>query len=70
MVYRTRKELKLLKLVAKTEVIFLDPVYTGKDIAGLIDYIRKGKITKSDSVIFIHTGGNLALFAYSNELGI
>ena len=60
--------IEAIKLVAKTEGIFLDPVYTGKAMAGLIDYIRKGKITKNDSVIFIHTGGNPALFAYNNEL--
>ena len=60
--------IEAIKLVAKTEGIFLNPVYTGKAMAGLIDYIRKGKITKNDSVIFIHTGGNPALFAYNNEL--
>jgi D-cysteine desulfhydrase family pyridoxal phosphate-dependent enzyme len=66
----SKEGIEAIKLVAKTEGIFLDPVYTGKAMAGLIDYIRKGKITKNDSVIFIHTGGNPALFAYSNELGI
>lgn len=66
----SKEGVEAIKLVAKTEGIFLDPVYTGKAMAGLIDYIRKGKITKNDSVIFIHTGGNPVLFAYSNELGI
>jgi D-cysteine desulfhydrase family pyridoxal phosphate-dependent enzyme len=64
----SKEGVEAIKLVAKTEGIFLDPVYTGKAMAGLIDYIRKGKITKNDSVIFIHTGGNPALFAYNNEL--
>ncbi|GAJ24517.1 unnamed protein product, partial [marine sediment metagenome] len=41
------------KLVAKTEGILLDPVYTGKAMSGLIDYIRKGKLNKNDTVIFV-----------------
>jgi D-cysteine desulfhydrase family pyridoxal phosphate-dependent enzyme len=57
-----------IKLVAKTEGIFLDPVYTGKAMAGLIDLIHKNKFASSDTVIFIHTGGVPALFAYNKEL--
>ncbi len=57
-----------LKLVAQTEGIFLDPVYTSKAFAGLIDHIRKGKITSDETVIFLHTGGTPALFAYNEEL--
>lgn len=57
-----------IKLVARTEGIFLDPVYTGKAMAGLIDLIRKRKFTSSETVIFVHTGGTPALFAYSQEL--
>ena len=57
-----------INLVAKTEGIFLDPVYTGKAMAGLIDLIYKGKFASSDIVIFIHTGGVPALFAYHKEL--
>lgn len=57
-----------IKLVAKTEGIFLDPVYTGKAMAGLIDLIHKGKFASSDTVIFVHTGGVPALFAYNKEL--
>ena len=57
-----------IKLVARTEGIFLDPVYTGKTMAGLIDLVRKGKFTSKDTVVFFHTGGVAALFAYAKEL--
>jgi 1-aminocyclopropane-1-carboxylate deaminase/D-cysteine desulfhydrase-like pyridoxal-dependent ACC family enzyme len=57
-----------IKLVARTEGIFLDPVYTGKTMAGLIDLVRKGKFTSKDTVVFFHTGGVAALFAYAKEM--
>jgi D-cysteine desulfhydrase family pyridoxal phosphate-dependent enzyme len=65
----TPKGIEALKLVARTEGIFLDPVYTGKAMAGLIDSIRQGKIPKNQTVIFLHTGGFPALFAYHDEFG-
>ncbi len=52
-----------VKLVAKTEGIILDPVYTGKAMAGLIDLIRTGFFTPDDTVVFLHTGGIGGLFA-------
>jgi D-cysteine desulfhydrase family pyridoxal phosphate-dependent enzyme len=64
----TPQSREALKLVAKTEGIFLDPVYSSKAMAGLIDHIRKGKVHKDENVIFIHTGGNPALFAYASDL--
>ncbi|MBL8228898.1 MAG: D-cysteine desulfhydrase family protein [Bryobacterales bacterium] len=51
-----------LELVARTEGILLDPVYTAKAMAGLIDQIRKQRYSESQSVLFWHTGGQLALF--------
>jgi D-cysteine desulfhydrase family pyridoxal phosphate-dependent enzyme len=57
-----------IRLVAKTEGILLDPVYVGKAMAGLIDHIRQGQIGRDETVVFIHTGGSPALFAYSAEL--
>ncbi|MGE0127421.1 MAG: 1-aminocyclopropane-1-carboxylate deaminase/D-cysteine desulfhydrase [Blastocatellales bacterium] len=48
--------------VARTEGIILDPVYTAKAMAALIDWIRQGKLTEKDNVMFWHTGGQLALF--------
>ena len=57
-----------IKLVAETEGIFLDPVYTGKAMVALIDLIKKGYFKEDDNVVFFHTGGLPALFLYRNEL--
>jgi 1-aminocyclopropane-1-carboxylate deaminase/D-cysteine desulfhydrase-like pyridoxal-dependent ACC family enzyme len=57
-----------IRLMAKSEGILLDPVYTGKTMAAVIDQIRRGVIAREESVTFIHTGGTPALFAYSEEL--
>lgn len=53
-----------IELLARTEGILLDPVYSGKAFAGLVDHIRQDRLTKSDTVIFLHTGGAQALGAY------
>jgi L-cysteate sulfo-lyase len=58
--------IEAIKLVAETEGLLLDPVYSGKAMAGLIDYARKGKFHKDERVVFLHTGGPAALFAYEN----
>ena len=50
-------------------VLFLDPVYTGKAMAGLIAHVRAGRIAAGSRVLFIHTGGLPALFAYVDKLG-
>ncbi len=60
--------LEAIALLARTEGILLDPIYSGKAMAGLIDQIRKGEFCKDDNVIFIHTGGTPALFAYNEDL--
>ncbi len=59
---------KAIKLVAKTEGIFLDPVYTGKAMVGLIDLCRKGYFSDDETVVFLHTGGNAALFPYRDPI--
>jgi len=51
-----------IKEFAVNEGILLDNVYTGKAAAGLLDYLKKGKIKKSGNILFIHTGGNIELF--------
>lgn len=56
--------LEAIRLVASLEGILLDPVYSGKAMAALIDHIKQGKLTAADTVIFLHTGGYPALFAY------
>ncbi|MHC4684597.1 MAG: pyridoxal-phosphate dependent enzyme [Planctomycetota bacterium] len=57
-----------IRLVAQTEGILLDPVYTGKAMAGLIDLIRKGRFTSNDTVVFMHTGGVPDIFSYGKQL--
>ncbi|HER54279.1 MAG TPA: D-cysteine desulfhydrase family protein [Candidatus Bathyarchaeota archaeon] len=57
-----------LKLVAETEGIFIDPIYTGKAMVMLIDLINKSYFKKTDNVLFFHTGGLPAIFLYKNEL--
>jgi L-cysteate sulfo-lyase len=51
-------------MLAKLEGVLLDPVYSGKGMAGLIDLIRKGEIGKAETVVFIHTGGAVGLYGY------
>ena len=63
----TRESIAAIKLVAKAEGFFLDPVYTGKAMAGLIDLVKKGYFKSTDTVIFIHTGGIPYLFVHSEE---
>ncbi len=60
--------LEAIDLLAKTEGILLDPVYSGKAMAGLIDMVRKGNFNHNEKILFLHTGGSAALFAYEQEL--
>lgn len=55
-------------LLARTEAILLDPVYSGKAMSGLIDHIRTDQIPADETVVFVHTGGNSALFAHADRL--
>ncbi len=57
-----------LRLMAETEGIILDPIYTGKALAGLIDLASKGELAEDETVVLVHTGGTPALFAYGDEL--
>jgi L-cysteate sulfo-lyase len=54
-------------LLARLEGILLDPVYAGKAMAGLIDMVRQGRFASNETVVFIHTGGTPALFAYADS---
>jgi 1-aminocyclopropane-1-carboxylate deaminase/D-cysteine desulfhydrase-like pyridoxal-dependent ACC family enzyme len=56
-------EIEAVQLFAREEALLLDPVYTGRAAAGLIDLIRQEYFPKDDSVLFWHTGGTPALFA-------
>jgi D-cysteine desulfhydrase len=61
-------EREAIRLAARTEGLLVDPVYTGKAMAGLIGLIRRGVFGRDETVVFWHTGGIPALFAYANEL--
>ncbi len=60
----TPEMIEAVNLTAHREGILLDPVYTGKAMAGLIALVRQGFFAKDDTVVFLHTGGSVALFAY------
>jgi D-cysteine desulfhydrase len=66
----TDAEREAVRLFAKDEGLLLDPVYTGRAAAGMIDLIRKGFFKKDETVLFWHTGGQPALFAeqYANKI--
>jgi L-cysteate sulfo-lyase len=57
-----------VRMLARLEGILLDPVYSGKAMAGLIDLIRKGAFGKDENVVFLHTGGQAGLFGYRDVL--
>jgi len=57
-----------VQMLAREEGILLDPVYSGKAMAGMIDLIRSGKIGKDQTVVFLHTGGAVGLFGYTGYL--
>jgi L-cysteate sulfo-lyase len=59
--------LEAIALTARLEGILLDPVYTGKGMAGLIGLVREGFFKPSDNVLFLHTGGSMALSAYEQD---
>jgi L-cysteate sulfo-lyase len=60
--------LEAIRMFASLEGILLDPVYSGKAAAGLIDWARKGRFAKGERVVFIHTGGAAGLFGYAGRL--
>jgi len=55
-------------MLARFEGLLFDPVYSGKALAGMIDYVRQGRFTKGQKIVFLHTGGSAALFAYADAL--
>jgi 1-aminocyclopropane-1-carboxylate deaminase/D-cysteine desulfhydrase-like pyridoxal-dependent ACC family enzyme len=64
----TPASIEAIRLLGRTEGILLDPIYSGRAMAGLIDRVRQGKVGKDETVVFVHTGGVPALFAYNEEL--
>lgn len=65
----TPGSIEAIKTLARLEGILLDPVYSGKAMAGLIDLIRKGLFEKGQNIVFIHTGGSAGLFGYVADFG-
>ncbi len=55
-------------MLARFEGLLFDPVYSGKALAGMIDYIRTDRFTKGQNIVFLHTGGSAGLFAYADTL--
>jgi len=57
-----------IRLAARDEALLVDPVYTGRSLAGLIHLVRSGQIARGDEVVFVHTGGSPGLFAYQSDV--
>ncbi len=64
----TAGTIEAIRLAARHEGLLLDPVYSGKGMAGLIGLIRQGTFAKGQNIVFLHTGGSAALFAYQDAL--
>jgi D-cysteine desulfhydrase len=64
----TAEMAEAVRMLARVEGILMDPVYTGKAMAGLIDLVRKDYFSKEENVLFIHTGGSPALHVYRSSL--
>lgn len=60
----TESGMEAIRMFAELESILLDPVYSAKGAAGFVDLIRKGHFKKGERVVFLHTGGSVALFGY------
>jgi L-cysteate sulfo-lyase len=65
--FSTPASLDAIQTLARLEGILLDPVYTGKGMAGFLDLIRSGFFKKGQNVVFIHTGGSAGLFGYVDD---
>jgi len=64
----TEEMFEAVRLLARVEGILLDPVYTGKAMAGLLDLCRNEHFQADDNVLFLHTGGSPALYAYQSQI--
>ncbi len=57
-------------MLARLEGLLFDPVYSGKALAGMIDYVRSGRFDNASTIVFLHTGGAVGLFAYADTLNL
>jgi 1-aminocyclopropane-1-carboxylate deaminase/D-cysteine desulfhydrase-like pyridoxal-dependent ACC family enzyme len=62
----TPESVAAVRLVARTEGVLLDPIYTGKAMAGLLARLRDGRLGRGARALFIHTGGAANLFTYAD----
>jgi len=62
----TKAANEAIKLTASMEGLILDPIYTGKGMAGILDHLAKDKLPRSEPIVFVHTGGGPALFVYDD----
>src|SRR5690606_20240391 len=60
--------LDAIRLAGQLEALVLDPVYSGKGLAGLLSLVGEGRWSRDDGVVFVHTGGEPAIFAYRKAL--
>jgi L-cysteate sulfo-lyase len=68
--FSTPGSLEAIQMLARLEGILLDPVYTGKGMAGFLELIRSGFFKKGQNIVFIHTGGSAGLFGYVDDFGL
>jgi len=64
----TDEMIEAVRMTAQLEAVLLDPVYSGKAMAGLIGLVRRGELKRGERVLFVHTGGAPALYAYQDIL--
>ncbi len=57
-------------LLARIEGLLFDPVYSGKALAGMLDLVRRGEFSDAQNIVFLHTGGSVALFAYADQMNL
>jgi L-cysteate sulfo-lyase len=61
---------RAVRLLAETEGLLFDPVYSGKGLDGLIDLVRQGHFGDMENIVFLHTGGSAALFGYPEAFNL
>lgn len=66
----TESAREAIQLAGRCDALLLDPVYTSKAMAGLVDHVRRGLLASDRTIVFLHTGGLPALFAYADSLGL
>ena len=66
--FTSDQKIEAVKILAETEGLFIDPVYTAPALASLINMVKQKKFRKRDNILFLHSGGSVALFAYMDPI--